>query len=122
MKDRPLDEFDIKKFAQPLPNFRGVFMRDKLPTNPLFNRSECAVINLDEEKGMGTHWVCYYRMNNDCFYFDSFGNLQPPQEFIDYVGNDCTIYYNYKTFQTFGTVNCGHLCMIFLYKMYEKFP
>lgn len=118
---RPLTDSDIKKFAQPLTNFQGVFMRNNLPKKRCPKKIECGVINLDNEEGLGTHWVGYYRYSEKCFYFDSFGNLQPPQEFINYIGEKCRIYYNYNIYQTFGTVNCGHLCMTFLYEMLEKF-
>lgn len=61
-------------------NFRGVYMRNNLPKKPWKN--ETAVINLDEESGPGTHWVAYSKKNNIVFYFDSFGNLRPPNEII----------------------------------------
>lgn len=96
-------------------------MRNGLPKYNSRRKHECGVINLDDISGMGTHWVGYYCKNNVCYYFDSFGNLQPPKELIDYLGNKCTIYFNYKIYQTAKTVNCGHLCMSFLYHMYEKY-
>lgn len=84
-------------------------MRDKLPKKP--NRRECGIINLDTHKGPGTHWVAYIKTSNDAEYFDSFGNLQPPIEVLNYLGNNIT--YNYKREQ-FKTYNCGHLCLKFL--------
>lgn len=119
MINEPLTESDILYFAQPLPHFRGVFMRNDLPKRPGCLKNECGVINLDDWKGSGTHWVSYCRKNENCYYFDSFGNLQPPKEFVQYVGDKCKIHYNYNSFQKFGTVNCGHLCLKFLYKMYD---
>lgn len=119
--DRPLNENDIRRFGQLLPHFRGVFMRNSLPKSSFNKKWECGVINLDDTDGIGTHWVSYYRKNNMCYYFDSFGNLQPPQEFVDYIGadnNKCKIYYNHRAYQTYSKVNCGHLCMKFLYEMY----
>lgn len=106
------------RFAQPLPHFRGVFMRDNLPKRSGCQAVECSVINLDNQIGDGTHWVCYYRKHKNCYYFDSFGNLPPPNEFVQYIGNRCKIHYNYHSFQSFETVNCGHLCLKFLYQMY----
>lgn len=117
-RDRPLTDADILKFAQPLLNFRGVFMRNDFPSR--CRKHECGVINLDDKDGIGTHWVAYYRKKNLCIYFDSFGNLQPPLEFFDYIGKNCTVCFNYKVFQRFDTVNCGHLCLQFLYAQYVK--
>lgn len=103
------------RFGRKLPNFRGVFMRNQLPKR--CKKYECGVINLDDKDGVGTHWVSYCKQNQVCFYFDSYGNLQPFNEFIKYVGNKCTIYFNYKRFQKFNTVICGHLCLKFLYDL-----
>lgn len=86
-------------------------MRDQLPKTPL--RRECGIINLDTHGGPGTHWVAYRKINNDVEYFDSFGNLQPPTEVINYLGRNIT--YNYKREQ-FEIYNCGHLCLSFLCK------
>lgn len=98
-------------------------MRTNLPKR--CRKHECGVLNLDDEKGPGTHWVSYYKKDNrTCYYFDSFGDLQPPKEFINYVdgscGGKCKILYNYKREQAFNTIVCGHLCLKFLYEMLNK--
>lgn len=85
-------------------------MRDKLPKIP--RQTECGIINLDSNRGNGTHWVAYYKDKNNVEYFDSYGNLQPPLEVLKYLGDN--INYNYKRFQTFNSFNCGHLCLKFL--------
>lgn len=97
-----------------IPYFRGVYMRDTLPKNPL--KRECAVVNLDSIRGFGTHWVAYYKNNNIVRYFDSFGNLKPTKELLDYLGSNVKLFYNHKRYQNFNTVNCGHLCLEFLEK------
>lgn len=115
-KNRPLSDIDINKFANLyLHHFRGVFMRNDLPTK--YKSVECGVINLDDKDGNGTHWCAYYKINNKCYYFDSFGNLKPPHEFINYLGSKCLIFYNYGRYQDYDTFNCGHLCLQFLYEM-----
>lgn len=87
-------------------------MRDTLPKKPHINES--AVINLDSELGRGTHWVCYKKRNKMVFYFDSFGNLRPPVELVNYLGPAVNIEYNYERKQSFDSVICGHLCLEFL--------
>lgn len=95
-----------------IPHFRGVFVRNALPTDgPKFK--ETAVTNLDDKNGPGTHWVAYRKLGEDVVYFDSFGNLKPPKELIEYLGVD-KIRYNYKNYQNFDTFICGHLCLKFL--------
>lgn len=93
-------------------------MRDRLPTSP--RSTECGIINLDDFDGTGTHWVCYYKKKQSVYYFDSFGNLKPPLELINYLGSRVTILYNYKRYQSYDTVICGHLCIQFLYDMDNK--
>lgn len=113
---RPLYDTDITQFCMKyLNNFRGVFMRNELPSR--CNKIECGVINLDDTNGDGTHWCAYHKIDNICFYFDSFGNLKPPLEFIKYMGSESKIFYNYKQYQYYNTYNCGHLCLQFLYEM-----
>lgn len=87
-------------------------MRDRIPPKPL--HKECGIVNLDSNRGSGTHWVAYWKWGNYIEYFDSFGNLQPPLEIINYLGDN--ILYNYKRKQQFNTFVCGHLCLQFLLK------
>lgn len=95
-----------------IPHFRGVYMRNSLPFDgPKFK--EAVVLNLDDKTGPGTHWVAYRKNGNDVVYFDSFGNLKPPKELIDYLKVN-KIKYNYENYQSFDTFTCGHLCLEFL--------
>lgn len=86
-------------------------MRDTLPKFP--HNIECAVVNLDSERGPGTHWVCYVKHGHVVKYFDSFGNLKPPLELIRYLKN-ARILYNHRRLQIHKDYNCGHLCLEFL--------
>jgi hypothetical protein len=86
-------------------------MRDKLPLRP--KKEERGIINLDGSEENGTHWVCYVKTNKDVSYFDSFGNLLPPKEFLQYM-KGCNILYNRHQYQTYGTIICGHLCLLYL--------
>lgn len=87
-------------------------MRDRLPTSP--RKYESGIVNLDESRGSGTHWVAYKKQGPLVMYFDSFGDLRPPMEVIKYF-NGCKIKYNYEKEQDFNTNICGHLCLNFLY-------
>lgn len=114
---RPLTDQDLYKYAKKLPHFRGIFMRDSLPKK--INKNECGIVNLDDESGAGTHWVAYCKRDTECTYFDSFGNLKPPLEIINYLPNSIT--YNYERYQNYDTFNCGHLCLKFLYNYCNKY-
>ena len=94
--------------------FRGVFMRDTLPSDPW--KQELGIINLDESEGKGTHWCLWYTTRNKSYYFDSFGH-HPPKELIQYLRND--VWYSTFQMQEIGTNYCGHLCVI-LAKLISK--
>lgn len=118
---RALTNFDIIKCIDDLqiPNFRGVYMRDNLPYDDGPKRNECMVINHDSVLNSGTHWTCFAKINRNVYYFDSFGKLSPPIELLTYLGSNNRIFYNYKRYQKFNTINCGHLCLKFLYNFYH---
>ena len=97
--------------AKGIPYFRGIFMKDSLPKK--VRVKESAIVNLDSKYGPGTHWVCYKKLGNTVTYFDSFGNLRPPLELLNYWG-ECHVTYNYKKYQSYDTENCGQLCIHFL--------
>ena len=86
-------------------------MRDNLPKFPL--KWECGIFNLHSKDKIGSHWVAYKKKDNIVIYFDSFGNLPPPKEFLKYM-KGCKIYYNFHTYQNFNQTNCGRLCIDFL--------
>lgn len=103
-----------------IPHFRGIFMRDTLPKK--IKKNESGIINLDTDDGEGTHWVAYTKKNKEIIYFDSYGNLRPPEELIKYFLSDGslnTIKYNYDSVQNYKSFICGHLCLFFLYNQYK---
>ena len=91
-------------------------MLDKLPSRA--NKTECGIVNLDKSTGAGTHWVAYSKKGNQIEYFDSYGNLRPPHQIINYLGKN--IKYNYDRYQEYNSVICGQLCLIFLYNNMYK--
>ena len=93
-------------------HFRGVFMRDEL-NNKAPWKVEKGIINLDSKDGPGTHWVAYYKNGMLVKYFDSFGDLRPPKEVLNYF-KKCLVIYNKIAFQSFKDYSCGHLCLAFL--------
>lgn len=94
-------------------------MRDSLPnTKP--RKNECMIVNHDSWINNGTHWTCFVKQGKNIFYFDSFGKLAPPLELIKYWGSECSVSYNAERYQKFNSINCGHLCLKFLYEFYKK--
>lgn len=93
-------------------------MRDSLPyrSKPI----ECGIVNLDDSKNNGTHWVAYVIVDKYCEYFDSFGDLKPPKELVKYFSHR-NIYYNYDRYQKYSSVICGHLCLKYLQNFWNKY-
>lgn len=87
-------------------------MRNELPTS--IWRNETAIVNLDDSNGPGTHWVCYKKLMDSIYYFDSFGNLPPPKELTKYFGKVPNVLFNYDRRQQDESSVCGHLCLEFL--------
>jgi len=119
---QPLSNFDIMDLAVKLkiPFFRGVFMRDTLPTEEP-TAMECLILNHGTSKSNGTHWTALAKYLNSAFYFDSFGRLPPPLEVLDYLGDQVNLFYNVKQYQEYGTTICGHLCLKFLHSFWQNY-
>ena len=72
MPHHSLTNFKIQKYYQNEPKFCGVSSRNNL----LKIKYRAYVINLDEFKSIGTHWIALYvnrRASYAATYFDSFG-------------------------------------------------
>ena len=76
MPPNPLTNFAIQKYYQNEPKFNGAYSRNNLPKI----KNGTYVINLDEFKLIGTHWIALYVNGNNIIYFDSFGVEHIPQE------------------------------------------
>ena len=111
LPNKPLSNHKIIDAAKKLSRdgFRGVFLRDTLPTKTKLN--ECGVLNLDSSSGDGTHWVMWFKKGMNKFHFDGYG-VQPPSDLIDYLKSP--IFYNSERVQQNGEVFCGHLCHFIL--------
>ena len=72
----PLTNFEIQKYHENESRFNGVFSRDNLPTKI---KDGAYVINLDEYKDLGTHWIDLFYKKYEILYFDSFGIEHIPE-------------------------------------------
>ena len=92
-------------------HFRGIYSRDGLPRKM---RKECGIINLDDIKGAGTHWVCYRNLDSTSEYFDPFGLIMPNEarEYFNTSGK--RIIYSIDEKQNRSTVLCGYWCLYYL--------
>ena len=69
MPPHPLTNFKIQKYYENKSRFIGVFSRDNIPEKI---RDGTYIINLDEYKDVGTHWIVLFCNRSEIVYFDSF--------------------------------------------------
>ena len=118
-----LSNFDIIKLVQHLkiPDFRGVFMRDTLPSKP--REKECGILNLNKFSQRGSHWVAFYKDGGKRIYFDSFGQVVPSelQKYLktdkEFDENQRVIQRNTDIVQRENETNCGLLCVYVLHNL-----
>ena len=82
MLPHPFTNFEIQKHYQNEPKFNGIYSRNNLRKI----KDGTYVINLDEYKSVGIHWIPMYvngnnrRASYDAIYFDGFGVEHIPKE------------------------------------------
>ena len=81
----PLTNIEISEYYQNEPRFNGVYSRNNLPNKI---KKEAYVINLDEFKNTGTHWVSLFVKTNEVIYFDSFGIEYIPKEINKFIDSN----------------------------------
>ena len=108
MLPHPLTYFEIQKYYQNEPKFTGFYGRNNLPK---IKYGAC-VINLDEFKSIGTHWIALYVNGNIVLYFDSFGVEHISKEIKKFIGNKNIVTNIYKT-QAYNSIICRNFCIGF---------
>ena len=83
MPPHPLTNFEIQMYYQNKPKFNGVYSRNSLPKV----KDGAYVINLDEYKSTGAHWIALYVNGSNVICFDSFGVEHIPKEIKIFLGN-----------------------------------
>ena len=69
MPSYPLTNFKIQNYYQNGLMCKGAYLRSKIPKI----KDGASVINLDEYKLIGTHWIALCVNGNNVTYFNSFG-------------------------------------------------
>ena len=112
---KPLSNFDLMEWVKKLglSHFRGIYSRDRLPQKI---KKECGIINLDDIKGPGTHWVCYRNLDSVVEYFDPFGLIMPSEALKYFRSSGKQIIYSIDEIQNRNTVLCGYWCLYYLFE------
>ena len=106
----PLTNIEISEYYKNEPKFNGVYSRNNLPKAI---KKEAYLINLDEYKNTGTHWIALFVKPKNTVYFDSFGIEHIPKEINKFIGNN-DIKCNIFRMQAYDSIMCGYFCMEFI--------
>ena len=79
MLPHPLTNFKIQKYYQNEPKFNDVYSRNNLPKI----NDGAYVINLDQYKSIGNHWLALYVNDNNATYIVSF--------WVEHINNNARI-------------------------------
>ena len=115
MQNHSLTNFEIQKYYQNGPKSNGVYSRNNLPKI----KDGAYVINIDEYKSIGTHWIALYvngnnrRASYDAIYFDSFRFEHITKEIKKFLGNK-NIIMNIYRMQVYNSIICGYFCIRFI--------
>ena len=116
----PSTNFEIQEHYQNEPRFNRAFSRDNLPNSI---KNGAYVINLDEYRDIGTHWVALYIYNKTIIYFDSFEVEHIPKEIMKFICSEQSssakarnknIITNIYRIQAYDSIMCGYFCIGFI--------
>ena len=105
----PLTNIEISEYYKNELRFNGVYSRNNL-RNKI--KKGAYVINLDEFKNTGTHWVSLFVKSKYTVYFDSFGVEHIPKEIDKFINND--IKSNIFRIQSYDSIMCRYFCIKFI--------
>ena len=107
-KPHPLTNFEIINKLSYIPSFKGVFMKDQLPSNIHMNGTY--VVNTDTSDLGGKHWQCIINKTRMkyCIFFDSFGMPSNSAFCIFMKTSGKPIIYNSSKLQGSSAITCGY--------------
>ena len=108
MLSHSLRNFEIQNNYHNELKYNGVYSRNNLPKT----KDGTYVINIDEYKWIGTHWIRLYVNNINVTYFDSFGAKHIPKEMKKIIKK--TIITNFYKMQIYGFIDFTLKCISLL--------
>ena len=108
MLPHPVRNFETQTYYQSKSQFNGVSSR----ISSMKIKDGVYVINLDEFKSIGTHWIALYVNGNSIIYFDNFGIEHIPKEIKKFMRNK-NIITNIYRIQAYHSMMSGYFCIGF---------
>ena len=112
MSPHPLTNFEIQKYYQNKPKFNCVYSRNNLAKI----KDGTYLINLDDFKSIGTHWLALYVKGNNIIYFDSFGIEHISKVIKRFIENK-NIITNICRMQSCDLISCEYFWIGFIHLM-----
>ena len=84
MPPNSLTNFEIQKYCQTEPKFKGIYSWSNPPNTV---KDWTYIVNLDKYKSIVTHWIPLYAIGNSVTYFDRFNVEHIPEEIKRYTDN-----------------------------------
>ena len=114
-----MTNIEISEYYKNEPRFNGLYSRNNLPNKI---KKGAYVINLDEYKNTGTHWVSLFVKTNEVIYFDSFGVKRIPKEINKFINTTKSsslernkkIKANIFRIQACDSIMCGYFFIKFI--------
>ena len=106
--------FEIQRYYQNKPQFNGVYSRNRLHCS----KDGAYVLNLNEYKLIGTHWLALSVNGDNVTYFASFGVEHIPKEIKNFTSNK-NITANIYRMQAYDSIMFGYFCIEFVYFMFK---
>lgn len=117
VKFHALSNVEIDHYFTGRPEWGGCYPKDQLPSKM---QDKYYIINLDDAKNGGTHWVMTCISNNKVLYFDPFGVTCPIEALQFMKTTKKRIYYSMLTLQDLDSVVCGYYCIYVIDQMTQK--
>ena len=107
---KALSNFDIDIYYKNNKLYGGCYARDTLPKNG--PRGLFYIMNMDDEKGDGSHWVLIFDCLPDrTIYMDSFA-VSPPEEALKFMQKTKKrLVVNDMQIQSMNSDSCGWMCL-----------
>ena len=112
MSPHPLTNFEIQKYYQNKPKFNCVYSRNNFAKI----KDGTYLINLDDFKSIGTHWLALYVKGNNIIYFDSFGIEHISKVIKRFIENK-NIITNICKMQSCDSISCEYFWIGFIHLM-----